>query len=131
MRRLATYFIKSERNAINSGDDVVYFHLTLELQPHTHPLYIGKCIREEEERLHRSYNEKCYGNVIAIWSGDFDQLESEYLDAKTKLESGANWLQSYRWDLEKKVRDLGNVIQILENDANVILEKESFKVNGL
>lgn len=67
------YLSKAEKGAINSGKEVTYFVTPIELKPHTHPLYVGRVIRENADELGYGISDGFYENVIAIWSGNINQ----------------------------------------------------------
>lgn len=67
------YMSKAEKGAINSGKEVSYFITAIELQPHTHPLYVGRMIKENADSLGLGIKDGFYENVIAIWNGSVDQ----------------------------------------------------------
>ena len=70
------YLQKAEKFAINSGKEVRYFKVAIDVKPHTHPLYIGRCIEEKLAELGLK-QEGYYCNTIAIWSGDIDEKIAE------------------------------------------------------
>jgi hypothetical protein len=72
-----TYLLKSERGAINSGKDITYFVTKIVVQPHTHPLYVQRCIKEQAESLGLGVKDGFYETMVSAWSEDFDTIIAE------------------------------------------------------
>ena len=105
---IVNYFVKAEQGALNTNKNVQYFIVEIDVQPHTHPLYIGSCINEKMQKLELAGTH--YSKVIATWSGDIvDQLN----DVKEKLSSDNNWIDSYRRDLIAKEKELSAACEIM------------------
>lgn len=67
---LTNYLMKAERGAVNSKDDVVYFMTVIDVQSHTHPLYITRCINEKMKEL--GLYKTHYSSMISAWKGDIE-----------------------------------------------------------
>lgn len=108
------YLSKSEKGAINSGREVEYFVTVIDVKPHTHPLYVGRCISETAAELGRGPRSGYYDNVIAIWSGGIDeQIEkNEKLVEQWEPHKTTNPVQYY--DPLKKVKELTQAKEIIE-----------------
>lgn len=108
------YLIKAEESAVNSNKNVRYFVTKIDVQPHTHPLYIGRCIDEQMQKL--GLNKTHYSTVIAQWTGD---LTEQLRDVKEKLDSGNNWIDSYRIELINKEKTLSLAYKLLTQEEFV------------
>jgi hypothetical protein len=71
---IVTYLNKAERGAINSGKDVTYFVTKVSVSPHTHPIYISRCIKEQAESLGLGIADGYYDSAVTAWSEDFDEI---------------------------------------------------------
>ena len=121
--KIVNYLSKSEYGGINSGKDVQYFLTPIEIHPHSHPLYIGRCIREHEELIGLGAKNKHYSSVIAIWEGD---LYDSFDEVSNKLRSNQKWIQSYQWELEKKINTLQSAITLHEEGLFSVNENKVF-----
>ena len=71
------YLSKAERGAVNSRKDVTYFVTKVEVHPHTHPLYIQRCIKEQAESLGLGIKDGFYESMVTAWNDDFDNIIAE------------------------------------------------------
>jgi len=71
------YLSKAERGAVNSRKDVTYFVTKIEIHPHTHPLYIQRCIKEQAESLGLGIKDGFYESMVTAWNDDFDNIIAE------------------------------------------------------
>ena len=71
------YLSKAERGAVNSRKDLTYFVTKIEVHPHTHPLYIQRCIKEQSERLGLGVKDGFYESTVTAWNDDFDKIIAE------------------------------------------------------
>ena len=71
------YLSKAERSAVNSRKDVTYFVTKIEIHPHTHPLYIQRCIKEQAESLGLGIKDGFYESMVTAWNDDFDNIIAE------------------------------------------------------
>lgn len=71
------YLSKAERSAVNSRKDVTYFVTKVEVHPHTHPLYIQRCIKEQAESLGLGIKDGFYESMVTAWNDDFDNIIAE------------------------------------------------------
>ena len=71
------YLSKAERGAINSRKDVTYFVTKVEVHPHTHPLYVQRCIKEQAESLGLGIKDGFYESMVTAWNDDFDNIIAE------------------------------------------------------
>lgn len=116
------YLSKSELNAINSDIDVQYFVTVVNIEKHTHPLYVSRCIKEQEEKLGLGFKNKHFSSVVAIWEGDlFDSFE----EIAKKLRSNQKWLDTYKRELEAKFKQLKNAIELYNDGLFTINSKEN------
>ena len=105
------YLIKAEEGAVNSNKNVRYFITKIDVYPHTHPLYIRRCIDEQTQKL-RMHKTHC-STVIAQWTGD---LTEQLRDVKEKLDSENNWINSYRNELINKEKTLSLAYKLLTQE---------------
>ena len=71
------YLSKAERGAVNSRKDLTYFVTKVEVHPHTHPLYIQRCIKEQAESLGLGVKDGFYESMVTAWNDDFDNIIAE------------------------------------------------------
>ena len=107
------YLSKSEKGAINSGEEVEYFVTAIEIQPHTHPLYVGKCIDETATSLDRGPYSGYYDTVVAQWKGSIDEVLSNQQALVEQYEPIKDEWPAQYWDAEKKVKSLTEAKKIM------------------
>ena len=85
---ITNFLVKAEQGAINSGKDVKYFTLHLELKEHTSPLYIQKCIKDKmkELGLEKTHFQKftCSWNNIDSEIAQEQLIAADYKDKKSE-----------------------------------------------
>lgn len=83
---LTNYLLKAERDAVNSKKDIVHFMTVIEIDRHSHPLYVQRCINEKMEEL--GLDKTHYSTLVSAWSGDIDERIAtcqKQVDAYEKL----------------------------------------------
>lgn len=113
------YMSKAEKGGINSGKDVSYFITAIELQPHTHPLYVGRMIKENADSLGLGIKDGFYENVIAIWSGNIDDKIAENKALVKQWEPHQKTHPVQYYDCRKMIDQLSEAKRVM-NDGLVI-----------
>lgn len=111
---IVKYLSKAEFGAINSNIDIKYFVTSIDVQSHTHPGYIARCIdnRMSEVGLKGTH----YSQVVATWkTNPADELN----DIEQKLDSGNNWTTTYRKELQQKAAELSVAVDVVGTDRLV------------
>lgn len=121
--KIVSYLSKVEKGAINSGKEVSYFVTKIEIHPHSHPLYISRCIRDHEKDLGLGAENKYYSEVIAIWDGD---LYEEFEKVSMKLRSNQKWITSYENELKTQFKQLKFAVELYEDGMFPLNENKTY-----
>jgi hypothetical protein len=108
------YLSKSEKGAINSGNDVQYFVTAIDVQPHTHPLYIGRCIDEQAADLGIGPRSGHYNKVVAIWSDDMDEIIARNEKQVEHYEPLKKEFPVQYYDAVKKIAEIKEAQRIIQ-----------------
>ena len=110
---ITNFLVKAEHGAINSGKDVKYFTLQLEIKDHTSPLYIQKCIKDKMKEL--DLEKTHVQQFTCSWTDIDSEIAQEQLIAVQYEDKKSEWPAQYygaikRIDLlteTKKILDSG------------------------
>lgn len=113
------YLSKAEKGAINSGNEVTYFITPIEIQPHTHPLYISRMIKEQSESCGVGYDDGFYHDCIAIWSGDLDEQIEKYQSQVELYAPNRDTYISQYWDAVEQVKKLTEAKKVIDQGLTI------------
>lgn len=108
------YMSKAEKGAINSGKEVQYFITAIDVQPHTHPLYIGRMIDENADSLGLGIKDGFYNRVNAIWDDHIDTMIEKSQKQADNYEPRKNDFPVQYYDAVNKVKELTEAKEIME-----------------
>jgi hypothetical protein len=117
-----TYLLKSERGAINSGKDITYFVTKIEVDDHSHPLYIQRCIKEQAESLGLGAKDGFYETLVSAWSEDFDTIIAEREKMIAHYESQKKEFPMYYYPIIEALKQIKEAKRIVEEGLIVNAE---------
>lgn len=109
-----TYLMKAERGAINSGKEITYFAVKIEVNEHSHPLYIQRCIKEQAESLGLDPANKFYYEMVSAWSEDFDTIIAEREKMIALYEPRKNEFPMYYYPIVEVLKKIKEAKRIVE-----------------
>lgn len=113
------YLSKAEKSAINSGKEVTYFVTPIEVKPHSHPLYIGRMIKENADNIGYGVGNGFYDRVIAIWTGSIDSEIAMYEEKLAQYSPIRETYIAQYWDAVEKLEQLTEAKRVLNMGAVV------------
>lgn len=90
----------------------VYFLVEIDVQSHTHPLYIGRMIKEKAASLGIEAN--VHTKVVAQWSGDLEENAERLLTLADKYENLKSEFPVQYYGNLKEAKKLQTAKEILE-----------------
>ena len=117
-----TYLLKSERGAINSGEDVTYFVTKIEISEHSHPLYVQRCIKEQAEGLGLGVKDGFYETMVSAWSEDFDTIIAEREKMIAHYEPRKKEFPMYYYPVVETLKQIKEAKRIVEEGLIVNAE---------